>query len=103
MAAADLIAFSTPPVYVILNCLKDSRHLPDVFSCYGNFSTISFCVSTGVTYTRLSMYPQRKKSNGVKSMGRKGQFIGHPRPILPLPKGSFKYSRTTLVQCARAP
>jgi hypothetical protein len=39
-------------------------------------ATRSCCVSTGVSYTRLCMYPQRKKSNGVKSGERGGQVIG---------------------------
>jgi hypothetical protein len=34
MAPADLIACSAPPVYVFLNFLKDSLHLPDASSCY---------------------------------------------------------------------
>jgi hypothetical protein len=39
-------------------------------------ATRSCCVSTAVSYTRLFMYPQRKKFNGVKSGERGGQVIG---------------------------
>jgi hypothetical protein len=63
----------------------------------------SRCVSTAVLYTRLCMYPQRKKSNGVKSGKSGGQLIEPPCPIHLLPKVSSKYSRMTLVKCAWVP
>ena len=39
------------------------------------------CVSTGVSYTRVSMYPQKCKPNGVRSVERESQAVGPPPPI----------------------
>jgi hypothetical protein len=68
-----MAACSAPPGYVTLNSLKDSRMVPAATAI---LATRSCCVSTGVSYTRHCMYPQRKKSNGVKSGERGGHVIG---------------------------
>ena len=55
------------------------------------------CFSTGVLYIRVFMYPQKWKSNGVRSGERGGQATEPTSPIHLLPKVSFKWGQQDLV------
>ena len=55
------------------------------------------CVSTRVSYTRVFMYPQKWKSNGVRSGDRRAHTIGPPCPNHLLPKASFKWRHNKIL------
>ena len=90
---------SRPKYYILFTCRRCSIWLPPTsthFVCHLIMScrtlrkisgmsrmtpaatcirTTRYCVSTGVSYTRIFMYPQKWKSNGVRSGERGGLHV----------------------------
>ncbi|GBN76122.1 hypothetical protein AVEN_188860-1 [Araneus ventricosus] len=65
-------------------------------------TTRSSAESTGVSYAKDFMCPQKKKSSGLRSGERGGQATGPPRPIYRT-RYVFKECRAVLEKCAGAP
>jgi hypothetical protein len=70
MAAADFIACSAPPGYVMLTSLKDTRHFPDGSSCYCNSChKITLCLHCSLVHQALHVNPM------VSSQGSEGATL----------------------------
>ncbi|GBN90104.1 hypothetical protein AVEN_15470-1 [Araneus ventricosus] len=57
------------------------------------FATRSSAESTGVSYTKDFMCPQKKKSSGLRSGERGGKVTDLPRPIHRAGNAAFKKCR----------
>ena len=78
-------------IYLLIMSCRTLRKIPGISrktpAAIFIRATRSCCISTGVPYTRVFMYHQKWKSNGVTTGERGNQAIGPPRPIHLLPKG----------------
>jgi hypothetical protein len=74
MVAADFVAYSTPPGYVMLNSLKDFRHFPDCCCCYCTcYHKIMLCLHWSLVHRALHLHPEKEiqwwQVSGVRGPG----------------------------------
>jgi hypothetical protein len=76
MAAADFVAYTARPGYVLVNSLKGSDHFPGDSSCYCNSChKIILCLHCSLIHLALHV-PQRKKSSVFKTGGEGARLLG---------------------------